>query len=124
MPPKLCPACGQASLRIVGYGTERIEDDIEALLPDATTLRMDLDTTRNKNSYDRIIDDFSSGKAQILVGTQMVTKGLDFGGVQIVGVLNADTLLHFPDFRAVERSFNQLEQVAGRAGRKGSRDGW
>lgn len=119
MPPKLCPACGQASLRIVGYGTERIEDDIEALLPDATTLRMDLDTTRNKNSYDRIIDDFSSGKAQILVGTQMVTKGLDFGGVQIVGVLNADTLLHFPDFRAVERSFNQLEQVAGRAGRKG-----
>ena len=79
---------------------------------------MDLDTTRNKNSYERIIDDFSSQKAKILVGTQMVTKGLDFGWVKLVGVLNADTMINFPDFRSSERAFNMLEQVSGRAGRK------
>ncbi|MEG1765307.1 MAG: primosomal protein N' [Muribaculaceae bacterium] len=118
MLPKLCPACKQATLEIIGYGTERIEDDIEEAFPNFKIARMDLDTTRSKSSYDRLIDDFSSGKSQILVGTQMVTKGLDFDGVSIVGVLNADTMINFPDFRAHERAFNMLEQVAGRAGRK------
>lgn len=117
--PSLCPACGEPSLEIVGYGTERIEDDIENAFPDYSISRMDLDTTRNKNSYERIIEDFSDKKSQILVGTQMVTKGLDFGGVNIVGVLNADSMINFPDFRSHERTFNMLEQVAGRAGRKG-----
>lgn len=119
--PQICPSCQQPTLNIVGYGTERIEDEVEEVFPDRTILRMDLDTTRNKNSYDRLIDDFSKGKAQVLVGTQMVTKGLDFGGVSIVGVLNADSMINFPDFRANERAFNMLEQVAGRAGRKGGR---
>ena len=116
--PKLCPSCGQSTLEIVGYGTERIEDDIQQIFGETPILRMDLDTTRNKNSYERIIDDFSSQKAKILVGTQMVTKGLDFGGVKLVGVLNADTMINFPDFRSSERAFNMLEQVSGRAGRK------
>ena len=116
--PKLCPSCGQSTLEIVGYGTERIEDDIQQIFGETPILRMDLDTTRNKNSYERIIDDFSSQKSKILVGTQMVTKGLDFGGVKLVGVLNADTMINFPDFRSSERAFNMLEQVSGRAGRK------
>ncbi len=116
--PDLCPACKQPTIEIVGYGTERIEDDIEELFPESKILRMDLDTTRNKNSYERIIDDFSSRKADILVGTQMVTKGLDFDGVSIVGILNADTMINFPDFRSHERAFCMMEQVAGRAGRK------
>lgn len=118
--PDLCPACKQPTIEIIGYGTERIEDDIESLFPDSRILRMDLDTTRNKNSYERIIDDFSSRKADILVGTQMVTKGLDFDGVSIVGILNADTMINFPDFRSHERAFHMMEQVAGRAGRKSS----
>lgn len=117
--PTVCPACHQPTLEIVGYGTERIEDEIETTFPDYAISRMDLDTTRNKNSYEKIIDDFSNKRTQILVGTQMVTKGLDFGGVNIVGVLDADTMLNYPDFRAHERTFNMLEQVAGRAGRKG-----
>ena len=116
--PHTCPSCGQPTLEIVGFGTERIEDEIERVFPDVPVARMDLDTTRNKNGYDEIIDNFSSGKSKILVGTQMVTKGLDFGGVNVVGVLNADSLLNFPDFRAHERAFNMLEQVSGRAGRK------
>ena len=120
--PDICPACKQPTIEIVGYGTERIEDDIDSLFPESKILRMDLDTTRNKNSYERIIDDFSSRKADILVGTQMVTKGLDFDGVSIVGILNADTMINFPDFRSHERAFNMMEQVAGRAGRK-SRQG-
>ena len=120
--PDICPACKQPTIEIVGYGTERIEDDIDGLFPESKILRMDLDTTRNKNSYERIIDDFSSRKADILVGTQMVTKGLDFDGVSIVGILNADTMINFPDFRSHERAFNMMEQVAGRAGRK-SRQG-
>ena len=115
--PSLCPACGLPGLEIVGYGTERIEDEVESVFPDEKISRMDLDTTRNKNSYERIIDDFSSHKTNILVGTQMVTKGLDFDGVSIVGILNADALISFPDFRASERAFNMMEQVAGRAGR-------
>ena len=115
--PDLCPACQLPGLEIIGYGTERIEDDIDALFPGERISRMDLDTTRSKNSYDRIIDEFSSHRTNILVGTQMVTKGLDFDAVSIVGILNADTMINFPDFRSHERAFDMLEQVSGRAGR-------
>ncbi len=115
--PDLCPACQLPGLEIIGYGTERIEDDIDALFPGEKISRMDLDTTRSKNSYDRIIDDFSNHRTNILVGTQMVTKGLDFDAVSIVGILNADTMINFPDFRSHERAFDMLEQVSGRAGR-------
>jgi primosomal protein N' (replication factor Y) len=115
--PDLCPACGLPGIEIVGYGTERIEDDIDQVFPGEKISRMDLDTTRNKNSYDRIINEFSAHKTNILVGTQMVTKGLDFDAVSIVGILNADTMISFPDFRSSERAFDMMEQVAGRAGR-------
>ena len=115
--PDLCPACKLPGLEIVGYGTERIEDDIDAVFPGEKISRMDLDTTRSKNSYDRIIDEFSAHRTNILVGTQMVTKGLDFDAVSIVGILNADTMINFPDFRSHERAFDMLEQVSGRAGR-------
>lgn len=115
--PDLCPACHLPGLEIVGYGTERIEDDIDAVFPGEKISRMDLDTTRSKNSYDRIIDEFSQHRTNILVGTQMVTKGLDFDAVSIVGILNADTMINFPDFRSHERAFDMLEQVSGRAGR-------
>lgn len=115
---KICPACGEPAIEIVGYGTERIEDEVATLFPDSRIMRMDLDTTRNKDSYARIINDFSEHKADILVGTQMVTKGLDFADVDLVGVINADSLIHYPDFRSSERAFNMLEQVAGRAGRR------
>ena len=116
--PEVCPACKEPGIEVLGYGTERIEEEVEGFFPDATMLRMDLDTTRSKDGYDRIIDDFSAGKAQILVGTQMVTKGLDFANVTVVSVANADAIINFPDFRSSERAFNMLEQVAGRAGRK------
>ncbi len=116
--PNICPACKEPAIEIHGFGTERIEDEIQALFPEKKILRMDLDTTRNKDGYANIIDDFSHRKADILVGTQMVTKGLDFAGVSSVGVLNADTLINYPDFRSAERAFNILEQVAGRAGRR------
>ena len=116
--PDICPECKEPAIEIVGYGTERLEDEVGEVFPGRKILRMDLDTTRNKQGYSRIIDDFSQGKADILVGTQMVTKGLDFGGVEVVGILNADTLLALPDFRASERAFNMIEQVAGRAGRR------
>lgn len=119
--PTICPACKEPSIEVHGYGTERIEDIVEATFKEAKTLRMDLDTTRNKDSYENIITDFSKGNADILVGTQMVTKGLDFDNVSLVGVLNADTLINFPDFRSSERAFNMLEQVAGRAGRRKQR---
>ena len=115
--PDLCPACQLPGIEIIGYGTERIEDDIDAVFPGEKITRMDLDTTRNKNSYDRIIDEFSQRRTNILVGTQMVTKGLDFDAVSIVGILNADTMINFPDFRSHERAFDMLEQVSGRAGR-------
>ena len=115
--PTVCPACQMPSIEIVGYGTERIEDAIDEVFPNERISRMDLDTTRAKNSYDRIIDEFSTRKTNILVGTQMVTKGLDFDGVSVVGILNADTMISFPDFRASERAFDMMEQVAGRAGR-------
>lgn len=118
MLPKLCPACGQNSVRIFGYGTERIAEEIHDEFDGFRVARMDLDTTRNKDAYQEIIEDFARHDTDILVGTQMVSKGLDFGDVSVVGVLNADTLLNFPDFRSNERAFNMLEQVAGRAGRR------
>ncbi len=116
--PTLCPECKEPAIEIVGYGTERLEEEISVSFQNRKILRMDLDTTRNKDSHSKIIDEFSQHKADILVGTQMVTKGLDFGDVELVGVLNADTLINFPDFRAHERAFNMIEQVAGRAGRR------
>ena len=116
--PPLCPACGQNSLKIFGYGTERIAEEIKEEFPEYSVVRMDLDTTRNKDAYQNIIEDFARHDTDILIGTQMVSKGLDFGDVSTVGVINADTLLNFPDFRSNERAFNMLEQVAGRAGRR------
>lgn len=116
--PEVCPACKEPAIEVLGYGTERIEEEVDETFPGVTIARMDLDTTRNKDGYENIIRDFSKGKASILVGTQMVTKGLDFGNVSVVGVVNADAIINFPDFRSAERAFNMLEQVAGRAGRK------
>lgn len=113
-----CPHCQEPAIEVVGYGTEKIEDLVEKSFPKARILRMDLDTTRNKDGYLDIISAFSQRKADILVGTQMVTKGLDFDGVRVVSVLSADTLINLPDFRAGERAFNMLLQVAGRAGRR------
>lgn len=116
--PNVCPSCKEPAVEILGYGTERVEDEVANLFPDHRILRMDLDTTRNKDGYENIIDDFSNHKADILVGTQMVTKGLDFGDVSMVAILNADSIINFPDFRSTERAFNMLEQVSGRAGRR------
>lgn len=116
--PQLCPACGQNGIRIFGYGTERIAEELHQEFEGYRVARMDLDTTRNKDAYQEIIEEFARHETDILVGTQMVSKGLDFGDVRTVGVLNADTLLNFPDFRSNERAFNMLEQVAGRAGRR------
>lgn len=119
--PHVCPSCGEHDLRGRGAGTEKIEDEIQMLFPDARVSRMDLDTTRTRNAYDRIITDFSLGKSDILIGTQMVTKGLDFDRVSVVGILDADTMLNSPDFRAYEHAFMMMSQVSGRAGRKGQR---
>ena len=116
--PNSCKACGSASLEMKGFGTEKIESDISILFPDAKIARMDLDSTRKKHSYDTIISNFENRKIDILIGTQMVTKGLDFDNVSLVGILNADTMLNFPDFRAFERSYQLMAQVSGRAGRK------
>lgn len=116
--PTTCPVCHEPTIEIVGYGTERIENDVETCFPTARVMRMDLDTTRNKDDYANLIDRFSQHKADILVGTQMVTKGLDFNDVSTVVVANADMLINMPEFRATERAFNMLEQVAGRAGRR------
>ncbi|WP_301904637.1 primosomal protein N', partial [uncultured Duncaniella sp.] len=116
--PEVCPACQEPGIEVLGYGTERVEEEVESLFGNATIARMDLDTTRSKDSYENIIDSFSKGKSQILVGTQMVTKGLDFDRVSTVGVVNADSVINFPDFRSAERAFNMIEQVAGRAGRR------
>lgn len=121
--PVVCPQCGEPKVEIYGFGTERVEDSVSENFPGKKILRMDLDTTRNKDGHQKIISAFSEGKADILVGTQMVTKGLDFGRVNLVGVLNADSLLNLPDFRASERTFNMLEQVAGRAGRRAGEEG-
>lgn len=116
--PRICPACGENAIMTFGYGTERIAEELHEAFPGKRVARMDLDTTRNKDAYQEIIEDFSSQSTDILVGTQMISKGLDFDKVNLVGVPNADTLLNFPDFRSNERAFNMLEQVAGRAGRR------
>jgi primosomal protein N' (replication factor Y) len=116
--PRSCPACNGVDLQNRGFGTERIEDDVRALFPQARVARMDLDTTRSRTAYERIINDFQNGRTDILIGTQMVSKGLDFERVSVVGILNADTLLNYPDFRSYERAFQLMAQVAGRAGRK------
>ncbi|TXK50739.1 primosomal protein N' [Pontibacter qinzhouensis] len=117
--PSDCPACGATTLKSMGFGTEKVEDELKLMLPNAEVQRMDLDTTKKKNSYQQIIADFESGRTNILVGTQMVTKGLDFENVSLVGILNADTIINFPDFRAHERAYQLFVQVSGRAGRKG-----
>lgn len=117
-PPSSCGACGNNDLRYKGFGTEKIEEDIEILFPEAKVGRMDLDTTRSKHAYKQIIDDFEDRTIDILIGTQMVTKGLDFDHVSVVGILNADSLFSFPDFRSHERAFQLITQVSGRAGRK------
>ncbi|MBD5174139.1 MAG: primosomal protein N' [Bacteroidales bacterium] len=114
-----CPACKEPAVKVVGYGTERVEEEIENEWKDVSVARMDLDSTRAKDGHAGIIEDFSSGKSRLLVGTQMVTKGLDFGGVGAVAVLNSDALVNSPDFRSAERAFNTISQVAGRAGRRG-----
>lgn len=116
--PRSCPACGGVELVNRGFGTEKVEDDIKAIFPEARVARMDLDTTRTRSAYERIISDFQNGKTDILIGTQMVSKGLDFDRVSVVGILNADSMLNYPDFRSYERAFQLMAQVAGRAGRK------
>ena len=119
--PEVCPCCGSRNLRGRGYGTEKVEDYVMELFPDARVARMDLDTTRTRNAYERLIADFSQGKTNVLIGTQMVTKGLDFDNVGVVGILDADSMLNYPDFRAYEHAFMMMGQVSGRAGRKGER---
>ncbi len=116
--PSNCLACGSPALETKGFGTEKVEEELGIFFPNARIERMDLDSTRSKFSYDRIISEFESGKIDILIGTQMVTKGLDFDKVSLVGILNADNMLNFPDFRAYERSYQLMSQVSGRAGRK------
>ena len=119
--PTECPACGCKELRTKGYGTEKIEAEVQDIFPEARIARMDLDTTRSRQAYERIISDFSLGRTNILIGTQMVSKGLDFDKVSVVGILNADSMLNYPDFRAYEHAFMMMAQVSGRAGRKGKR---
>lgn len=117
--PSICPACGATQLEYKGFGTEKVEDDLQILLPEARIARMDLDTTRSRNSLQNILNDLEEKKIDILVGTQMVAKGLDFSDVTVIGIINADSLLKYPDYRANERSFQLLAQVSGRAGRRG-----
>jgi len=119
--PVVCPNCGSTEIKGRGYGTEKIEDQVRELFPEARVARMDLDTTRTRNAYERIIADFSSGKTNVLIGTQMISKGLDFDRVSVVGILDADSMLNYPDFRAYEHAFMMMSQVSGRAGRKGKR---
>ena len=116
-----CPSCGSNRLKMIGFGTEKIEDELGLFLPKVRIQRLDLDTTRQKNSYHKILTDFDNGEIDILVGTQMVTKGLDFDNVSLVGILDADMMLKRPDFRSFERSYQLMSQVAGRAGRKKKR---
>lgn len=116
--PDSCPACGDTELRNKGFGTEMVEDNIKMIFPEARVSRLDMDTTKSKSSYENIIKEFSQGKTNILVGTQMISKGLDFDNVSVVGILNADNMMNFPDFRSYERSYQLMAQVAGRAGRK------
>ena len=119
--PTECPACGCTELRTKGYGTEKIEAEVRDIFPEARIARMDLDTTRSRSAYERIISDFSAGRTNLLIGTQMISKGLDFDKVSVVGILNADTMLNYPDFRAYEHAYMMMSQVSGRAGRKGRR---
>ena len=119
--PVTCPACGGTELQTRGYGTEKIEADVRDIFPEARISRMDLDTTRTRNAYERLISDFGSGRTNLLIGTQMISKGLDFDRVSVVGILNADTMLNYPDFRAYEHAYMMMAQVSGRAGRKGRR---
>ncbi|MDP6909144.1 MAG: primosomal protein N', partial [Flavobacteriales bacterium] len=119
--PHVCPNCDSTYIKTKGFGTEQIEEELSVHFPEITVARMDLDTTRGKHSYQRIISDFEEMRIDILVGTQMVTKGLDFDHVGLVGILNADALLNYPDFRAYERAYQLMAQVSGRAGRKGKR---
>ena len=119
--PTECPACGCQELRTKGYGTEKIEAEVQDIFPEARIARMDLDTTRSRSAYERIICDFASGRTNLLIGTQMISKGLDFDKVSVVGILNADSMLNYPDFRAYEHAFMMMAQVSGRAGRKGKR---
>lgn len=119
--PEVCPNCGSKNLKGRGYGTEKIEDLIMEIFPEAHVARMDLDTTRTRNAYERIIADFSAERTNLLIGTQMISKGLDFDKVSVVGILNADNMLNYPDFRAYEHAFMMMAQVSGRAGRKGKR---
>ena len=119
--PVECPACGGTELQTRGYGTEKIEADVRDIFPEARISRMDLDTTRTRNAYERLISDFGSGRTNLLIGTQMISKGLDFDKVSVVGILNADTMLNYPDFRAFEHAYMMMSQVSGRAGRKGRR---
>ena len=119
--PTECPNCGSTEIMGRGFGTEKIEDQIAAIFPEAKIARMDLDTTRTRNAYERLIADFSEGRTNLLIGTQMVSKGLDFDKVSVVGILNADSMLNYPDFRAYEHAFMMMAQVSGRAGRKGKR---
>ncbi|MBP5424465.1 MAG: primosomal protein N' [Prevotella sp.] len=116
--PASCPQCEESNLRHMGLGTERIEEELHALIPEARIDRMDLDTTRAKTAYDRILDNFASRRTDILIGTQMVSKGLDFAHVSVVGIIDADTMLNFPDFRSYERAYQLMAQVSGRAGRR------
>ncbi|MGN0069912.1 MAG: primosomal protein N' [Prevotella sp.] len=117
--PDVCPCCGSKELRGRGLGTEKVEDTVREVFPEARISRMDLDTTRTRQAYERLIGDFSSGRTNLLIGTQMVSKGLDFGNVSVVGIIDADNMFNYPDFRAYEHAFSMLSQVSGRAGRKG-----
>ena len=119
--PTECPNCGCTQLQTRGYGTEKIEAEVREIFPEARIARMDLDTTRSRQAYERIISDFAAGRTNLLIGTQMISKGLDFDKVSVVGILNADTMLNYPDFRAYEHAFTMMSQVSGRAGRKGKR---
>ena len=119
--PTECPCCGSTELKTRGFGTEKIEEQVREVFPEARVARMDLDTTRTRNAYERIITDFGAGRTNILIGTQMISKGLDFDKVSVVGILNADSMLNYPDFRAYEHAFMMMAQVSGHAGRKGKR---
>ena len=119
--PTRCPNCESTDLKGRGYGTEKIEDQIRDVFPEVEVARMDLDTTRTRNAYERLIGDFAAGRTHVLVGTQMISKGLDFDHVGVVGILDADSMLNYPDFRAYEHAFMMMAQVSGRAGRKGER---
>lgn len=119
--PQQCPECKGTELKMMGFGTEKVEEEIASIFPSIKVERLDFDTARTRTAYERIIDDFEKGKTQILIGTQMLSKGLDFGNVSVVGILNADSLMNFPDFRAHERAYQLMVQVSGRAGRRDKR---